>query len=100
MRRVLQEAHATALAGVGDQEAVLALVAAGSGEAVSKDAEFQIAAEASLDMGRRCFTVLAVGELQPGFEVRLHEDSPLNPWDSSTFYGGREKGCIDYPALT
>ena len=74
MRRVLQGgAHATALAGVGDQEIVLALVAVGAGEAMRKDAAFEIAAEGSLDMGRRCFTVLAAGELQPGFEVGLDD---------------------------
>ena len=67
--RVAEGAHTTALAGVRDQEIVLALVAVDSGEAVSKDAAFEIAAEGSLDMGRRCFTVLAAGEFQPGFVV-------------------------------
>ena len=43
---------------------MLALGAVGAGEAVSKDAALEIAAEGSLDMGRRCFTVLAAGELQ------------------------------------
>lgn len=64
-------AHATALAGVGDQEIVLALIAVRSGESMRKDAAFEIAAEGSLDMGGGCFTILAAGELQPGFEVGL-----------------------------
>ena len=55
---------------------MLALGAVGAGEAVSKDAALEIAAEGSLDMGRRCFTVLAAGELQPGFEVGLDDAIP------------------------
>ena len=35
-------AHATALAGVGDQEIMLALVAVGAGESVGEDAAFEI----------------------------------------------------------
>ncbi len=58
---------------------MLALVAVGAGEAVSKDAAFEIAAEGSLDMGRRCFTVLAAGEFQPGFEVGLDDAIPQRP---------------------
>ena len=76
---VARGAHATALAGVGDQEIVLALVAVGAGESMRKDAAFEIAAEGSLDMGRRCFTVLAAGELQPGFEVGLDDAIPQRP---------------------
>lgn len=72
-------AHATALAGVGDQEIVLALVTVGVGEAVSKDGAFEIAAEGPLEMGRRCFTVLAAGELQLGFEVGLDDAIPQRP---------------------
>ena len=62
--RIARGTHATTFAGVGDQKIVLALVAVGAGEAVGEDAAFEIAAEGSLDMGRRCFTVLAAGELQ------------------------------------
>ena len=69
-------AHATTLAGVGEEEIVLALVAVGAGESMRKDAAFEIAAEGSLDMGRRCFTVLAAGLLQPGFEVGLDDAIP------------------------
>jgi len=35
----------------------------------------------------------------PDLVRRLREDAPLNPWDKATFYGGGEKGYIDYPAL-
>ena len=64
--RIAQGAHATTFAGVGDQKIVPALVAVRSGESMRKDAAFESAAEGSLDMGRRCFTVLAAGEFQPG----------------------------------
>jgi two-component system cell cycle sensor histidine kinase/response regulator CckA len=44
-----------------------------------EDAAFEIAAEGSLDMGRRCFTVLASGEFQPSFEVGLDDAIPQRP---------------------
>ena len=72
-------AHTTALAGVGDQEIELALVAVGASKTMREDAAFEIAAEGSLDMGRRCFTVLSAGELQPGFEVGLDDAIPQRP---------------------
>ena len=77
--RIARGTHATTFAGVGDQKIVLALVAVGAGEAVGEDAAFEIAAEGSLDMGRRCFTVLAAGEFQPGFEVGLDDAIPQRP---------------------
>ena len=46
-------AYATTLAGVGDQEIVLTLVTVGEGEAMRNDAALEIAAQGSLDMGRR-----------------------------------------------
>ena len=33
----------------------------------------------------------------PDFVFRLEHDIPLNEADSSTFYGGDEKGYTDYP---
>jgi N-ethylmaleimide reductase len=30
---------------------------------------------------------------------RLREHAPLNTPDTSTFYGGGEKGYLDYPTL-
>jgi N-ethylmaleimide reductase len=35
----------------------------------------------------------------PDLVRRLRERAPLNPFDKSTFYGGGERGYIDYPAL-
>jgi N-ethylmaleimide reductase len=35
----------------------------------------------------------------PDLVRRLREGAPLNEWDKATFYGGREKGYTDYPAL-
>ncbi len=35
----------------------------------------------------------------PDLPARLALDSPLNPYDRKTFYGGGEKGYTDYPAL-
>lgn len=36
----------------------------------------------------------------PDLPERLRRNAPLNEWDSSTFYGGDERGYTDYPALT
>lgn len=35
----------------------------------------------------------------PDLPRRLMENKPLNPYDRNTFYGGREHGYTDYPAL-
>jgi N-ethylmaleimide reductase len=35
----------------------------------------------------------------PDLPLRYRKGAPLNPPDISTFYGGEEKGYIDYPAL-
>lgn len=35
----------------------------------------------------------------PDLVERLRTNAPLNAWDQRTFYGGGEKGYIDYPAL-
>jgi len=35
----------------------------------------------------------------PDLVERFRMDAPLNVSDQSTFYGGTEKGYIDYPAL-
>lgn len=35
----------------------------------------------------------------PDLPVRFRHDAPLNEWDDSTFYGGDERGYIDYPSL-
>ena len=36
----------------------------------------------------------------PDLVERYAQDAPLNVADRSTFYGGREEGYTDYPALT
>ena len=46
--------------------------------------------------------LIAFGRLfiaNPDLPARLEENAPLNPYDRLTFYGGTEKGYIDYPAL-
>lgn len=35
----------------------------------------------------------------PDLPKRFERNSELNPYDRSTFYGGTEKGYVDYPAL-
>jgi len=35
----------------------------------------------------------------PDLVRRLKEGTPLNAWDSATFYACGEKGYIDYPEL-
>lgn len=35
----------------------------------------------------------------PDLVRRLREHAPLNAWDSKTFYGGGDKGYVDYPTL-
>ncbi len=35
----------------------------------------------------------------PDLVERLRQNAPLNPWDSSKFYGGGSKGYLDYPTL-
>ncbi|RMF61252.1 MAG: alkene reductase, partial [Calditrichaeota bacterium] len=36
----------------------------------------------------------------PDLVQRFRVDAPLNPPDFATFYGGDEKGYIDYPTLS
>lgn len=36
----------------------------------------------------------------PDLAERIRQNAPLNEWDSSTFYGGDERGYVDYPALS
>ena len=35
----------------------------------------------------------------PDLVERLRQNAPLNPWDSSKFYGGGAEGYLDYPTL-
>jgi N-ethylmaleimide reductase len=46
--------------------------------------------------------LIAYGRLfisNPDLPLRFAKNSALNPYDSSTFYGGDERGYIDYPSL-
>lgn len=46
--------------------------------------------------------LIAYGKLfisNPDLPERFKKDAELNDWDSSTFYGGDEKGYIDYPFM-
>lgn len=57
-------------------------------------------AEAAVADGRA--DLVAFGKAfiaNPDLVVRLREKAPLNEWDNTTFYGGGEKGYIDYPTL-
>ncbi len=35
----------------------------------------------------------------PDLVSRLRDNAPLNDWDNKTFYGGDERGYLDYPTL-
>ncbi|PKO59231.1 MAG: alkene reductase [Betaproteobacteria bacterium HGW-Betaproteobacteria-19] len=57
-------------------------------------------AEAAVGEGRA--DLVAFGKdfiSNPDLVTRLRENAPLSPFDTSTFYGGNEKGYIDYPAM-
>lgn len=57
-------------------------------------------AEAAVAEGRA--DIVAFGKAfisNPDLVVRLREKAALNPWDTTTFYGGGEKGYLDYPTL-
>ena len=46
--------------------------------------------------------VIAYGALflaNPDLPARLEDDRPFNTPDPSSFYGGDEKGHVDYPSL-
>jgi N-ethylmaleimide reductase len=57
-------------------------------------------AEADLAQGRAQMISFGVGFLaNPDLPQRFAADAPLNAPDFATFYGGGEKGYIDYPLL-
>lgn len=58
-----------------------------SGEAAIKNRETDLVAFGKLFLAN------------PDLPKRFAENAELNEWDSSTFYGGNEKGYIDYPFL-
>ncbi|MDC1067695.1 alkene reductase [Candidatus Kapabacteria bacterium] len=56
--------------------------------------------EATLNNGEA--DLIAYGKLfisNPDLVLRFEKDAELLEWDNSTFYGGAEKGYIDYPFL-
>lgn len=56
--------------------------------------------EAELERGE--VDLIAYGKLflsNPDLPQRFEENAPLNEWDPTTFYGGTDKGYIDYPTL-
>ncbi|HEY8255669.1 MAG TPA: hypothetical protein VIG39_13560, partial [Rhizomicrobium sp.] len=45
---------------------------------------------------------VAFGKLfiaNPDLVRRFRDKAPLNPWDTTTFYAGGERGYTDYPAI-
>lgn len=61
----------------------------------------RVLAEAAVAEGRA--DIVAFGKAfisNPDLVRRLREKAELNPFDTHTFYGGGEKGYIDYPVLT
>lgn len=57
-------------------------------------------AEAVLEKGEAELVAFARLFLaNPDLPRRFRDDAPLNAPDSATFYGGAEKGYVDYPAL-
>ena len=75
---VARGADTTALAGEGDEEVVTAVLTAGAGKAVRKDAALQVFAKRLLNVPGRCVVIaLAVelpgaDQLKPGLEVFGH----------------------------
>ncbi|WP_374383356.1 alkene reductase [Dongia sp.] len=70
------------------------------GTYVANEGFSQEGAEAILASGRA--DAVAFGKLfiaNPDLPKRFATGAKLNEWDASTFYGGGEKGYIDYPAL-
>ena len=60
----------------------------------------QETAQKALDEGWA--DAVAFGKLfiaNPDLVKRFADHAPLNAWDAATFYGGGDKGYVDYPAL-
>lgn len=85
-----------------DYAALRAVYAAAGGKAawMVNNGYDRALAEAAVAEGRA--DIVAFGKAfisNPDLVRRLREKAELNPFDTSTFYGGGEKGYIDYPAL-
>ena len=58
-------------------------------------------ADAAIAAGRADCVAFGTSYIaNPDLVERYAQDAPLNAADPSTFYGGRERGYTDYPALT
>ena len=71
-----------------------------SGVYISAGAYSDESAEKTISSGLA--DAVAFGRLfiaNPDLPQRFANQSPLNPYDRATFYGGTEKGYTDYPAL-
>ena len=66
-------ADAAAPAGIGDDEIVAAVGAAGTGKSVGEDAAIEVAAEFAFGERRSRPTLPVIVQRQPGGEVRLDE---------------------------
>lgn len=74
--------------------------AGGSGAWMVNNGYDRELAEAAVASGNA--DVVAFGKpfiANPDLVRRLREQSALNPWDNTTFYGGGEHGYTDYPTL-
>lgn len=74
--------------------------AGGQGAWMVNNGYDKASAEAALASGAA--DLVAFGKAfisNPDLVERLRNNAPLNPWDSSTFYGGDERGYTDYPTL-
>ncbi|MPS29847.1 alkene reductase [Pigmentiphaga sp.] len=74
--------------------------AGGKGAWMTNNGYDRAAAEQAVESGAA--DLVAFGKLfiaNPDLVRRLRERAPLNAPDNATFYGGTEKGYIDYPAL-
>lgn len=78
--RVAEGAHAPALAGITDEEFVLAGVTSGAGKSVGENAAIEIAAEAALDIRRQRLAVKTAGIPPRRRPLVLGDLLPAAPW--------------------
>ena len=71
MRRVVQEGQTPPLAGIGDEEVMSAVGAAGAGKAVGEDAAVEVAAQFPPGYRRCSLPGAVIVKCQPGGKMRL-----------------------------
>jgi N-ethylmaleimide reductase len=70
------------------------------GELITNAGYDKASANAVLTGGQADLVAFGVPYLaNPDLDARFRADTPLNPPDPATFYGGGEKGYTDYPAM-